>query len=68
MPFVSKPLLIDVYIDITGKKETFNRQEMVSELLYDICKSAYSDDEFARLQHKVNIFNGKEHSNIYSLH
>lgn len=38
-----------------------------SGLLYDICKSAYSEDEFSQLQHKVNIFNGKEHSNIYSL-
>ena len=38
-----------------------------SELFYNICKSAYSEEEFSKLQHEVNIMNEKEHSNIYSL-
>lgn len=38
-----------------------------SSLLYDICKSAYSDEEFLQLKHEVNILNGKEHSNVCSL-
>ena len=37
-----------------------------NELLLDICKKAYSDEEFLQLQHEANILQGKEHSNIYS--
>ena len=32
-----------------------------SELFYNICKSAYSEEEFSKLQHEVNIMNEKEH-------
>lgn len=38
-----------------------------SELLKDICKSAYNDEEFVDLQKDINIFTGKEHSKVSAI-
>lgn len=38
-----------------------------ADLYRNFCKSAYTDDEFAQIEHEARIISGKEHSKIISM-
>lgn len=38
-----------------------------TELYRDFCKSAYSEEEFAKIEHEGRIISGKEHSKLLSM-
>ena len=57
--------LHDVYIDITGKKETYKRMEMV-RLLKD-CQFGYVDIIFTQMTHRIDIITEDDSYNINTL-